>query len=293
MKLPARETGIFTPSPTARKRFAFRFGLPLAWERWGRRPSSNTTADVTRDASVFIYTGINGLDLTLGQAEKVPVTLLSAFGRELDHATTNDCFNCHATAAVQDGKVQPDKLLPGITCEDCHGAGEKHVRLMRARSEERKLAQGRDSVSVSTATEIFNPGRFDTEGITQFCGSCHRSWIQVQMMAIRGIENVRFQPYRIFKSKCYDSKDRRISCLACHDSHDELAADPSFYDARCTACHRVKETAARPEQQEKACPKSANNCTTCHMPKTELPGAHHQFADHWIRIVRPGEKYPD
>jgi hypothetical protein len=29
------------------------------------------------------------------------------------------------------------------------------------------------------------------------------------------------------------------------------------------------------------------------MPKTELPGAHRQFTDHEIRIVRAGEPYPE
>jgi hypothetical protein len=29
------------------------------------------------------------------------------------------------------------------------------------------------------------------------------------------------------------------------------------------------------------------------MPKIELPGAHRQFTDHQIRIVRAGERYPE
>jgi formate-dependent nitrite reductase cytochrome c552 subunit len=33
-------------------------------------------------------------------------------------------------------------------------------------------------------------------------------------------------------------------------------------------------------------------CVTCHMPKLELPGAHHKFSDHRIRVVRPGKSYP-
>jgi hypothetical protein len=28
------------------------------------------------------------------------------------------------------------------------------------------------------------------------------------------------------------------------------------------------------------------------MPKLELPGAHHKFSDHRIRILKPGESYP-
>jgi hypothetical protein len=28
------------------------------------------------------------------------------------------------------------------------------------------------------------------------------------------------------------------------------------------------------------------------MPKVEIPGSHFKFTDHYIRIVRSGEKYP-
>jgi hypothetical protein len=29
------------------------------------------------------------------------------------------------------------------------------------------------------------------------------------------------------------------------------------------------------------------------MPKYEIPGSHHLFSDHQIRIVRPNETYPN
>jgi hypothetical protein len=32
---------------------------------------------------------------------------------------------------------------------------------------------------------------------------------------------------------------------------------------------------------------------SCHMPKVDVPEMHYAFTDHWIRIVRPGETYPD
>jgi formate-dependent nitrite reductase cytochrome c552 subunit len=35
------------------------------------------------------------------------------------------------------------------------------------------------------------------------------------------------------------------------------------------------------------------NCVECHMPKVDLPGAHHKFTDHQIRIARAGEPYPN
>ncbi len=189
----------------------------------------------------------------------------------------NDCFSCHSTAAVGQGQLQLDKMTPGITCEGCHGAGEKHVLAMKARGEGRNRGE---AAPESSDRQIFNPGRFDTEGLTQFCGACHRSWIQVQMLGIRGVENVRFQPYRIFKSKCYDHRDKRIGCTACHNPHEELVTDAAYYDAA-------------PSRKAPGCPKARQDCASCHMPKIELPGAHYKFTDHRIRIARPGDPYPN
>jgi hypothetical protein len=41
----------------------------------------------------------------------------------------------------------------------------------------------------------------------------------------------------------------------------------------------------------KSCPVENERCVSCHMSKVELPGAHFQFTDHRIRIVRPGDSY--
>ncbi|MCI0390597.1 MAG: hypothetical protein MOB07_17770 [Acidobacteria bacterium] len=240
------------------------------------------------EGRVSFYGRFNGLDLTMGASPAVPVSLEGALGRVLDSALINDCFSCHSTAAVSQGQLQLDKMTPGVTCEGCHGQGEKHVLTMKARGEARRRGV---SVPELTDRQIFNPGHFDTEGISQFCGACHRSWIQVQMMGIRGVENVRFQPYRIFNSKCYDHQDKRISCTACHNPHEELVTDAAYYDARCIACHQPAQKPS--ERKAPRCPKARQNCASCHMPKTELPGAHHKFTDHQIRIARPGEHYPN
>jgi hypothetical protein len=118
-------------------------------------------------------------------------------------------------------------------------------------------------------------------------------------MGIRGVPNVRFQPYRLTNSKCYDSDDKRISCLACHDPHEPRKRDAAFYDSKCTACHSTatKVTPAAFKESDKRsappCPVSKANCVTCHMPKVEIPGSHFHFSDHQIRIARPGAPYPN
>jgi Cytochrome c554 and c-prime len=260
------------------------------------------------EGRVSFYGRINGLDLTMGAPLTVPVSLEGALGRVLNSEPINDCFSCHSTAAVGQGQLQLDKMTPGITCEGCHGAGEKHVLAMKARGEARNRGE---AAPESSDRQIFNPGRFDTEGLTQFCGACHRSWIQVQMLGIRGVENVRFQPYRIFKSKCYDHQDKRIGCTACHNPHEELVTDAAYYDARCMACHQSTKGAAQAAPQRAAqksaasarpaasarkapgCPKARQDCASCHMPRIELPGAHYKFTDHRIRVARPGDPYPN
>jgi hypothetical protein len=47
-----------------------------------------------------------------------------------------------------------------------------------------------------------------------------------------------------------------------------------------------------PEQKASPPVLATKGCTSWQMAKLELPGAHHNFADHHIRIVRPGEKSP-
>jgi hypothetical protein len=110
------------------------------------------------------------------------------------------------------------------------------------------------------------------------------------MKGPRGILNVRFQPYRLANSKCYSPEDDRIRCTACHDPHRDLETQASAYDVKCAACHAPGSAAG---SAAKICKVGTKDCTTCHMPRLELPGAHKLFTDHMIRIVKPNEKYPD
>jgi hypothetical protein len=243
------------------------------------------------ESRVSFYDEIRGLDFTLGSRDIAPASLDEALGRKMSRNDTRDCFGCHATGAVSGSQLQLEKLVPGIRCEACHGSGERHAAAMRSGIMEEK--------------HIFNPGTLAGDTLSQeFCGSCHRSVDEVFAMPQRGeINNLRFQPYRIFNSKCYQD-DRRISCISCHDPHEESKSNPAFYDSKCLSCHlsnrksgrnradRVKTASEAPEGNVRACTVEVRNCVTCHMPKIEVPGSHFKFSDHWIRIVRPNEPIP-
>ena len=232
------------------------------------------------ESLVSFYNEAKGLDFTIGAPRGVPASLTDAVGRLLTPNEVSSCFSCHATgAAVTGAQLRLDKFAHGVRCEACHGPGGKHIAGVKAG----------DLPSKS----IYNPGLLGGDELTQhFCAACHRGAEEFSLLKSMEINNVRFQPYRIFNSKCY-SDDRNISCTACHNPHEPLREDPAYYDKRCLECHTLRNKTAKASGDGTSCPVADKNCTSCHMPKIEIPAGHFKFTDHYIRIVRPGEKYPN
>lgn len=230
------------------------------------------------ESLVSFYDEIKGLDFTIGAPRSEPKSLLDAVGRALPPNEVSNCFSCHATGALIGGQLKLDSFTHGIRCENCHGPGGKHVEAVKA--------------GEPGATGIYNPKLLSGDELSQqFCASCHRGADEFALLQSLEINNVRFQPYRIFHSKCY-SDDRNISCTACHNPHEPLREDPAYYDKRCLQCHTLKSKPAKAGEGS-SCPVAEKDCTSCHMPKIEIKAAHFKFTDHNIRIVRPGEKYPN
>ncbi len=230
------------------------------------------------ESRVSYYTAIQGLDITIG-AQDVPARNLDeAAGRLTARTEAGQCFSCHATDAVEKRELTLTSMIEGIQCERCHGESGDHLRAVKtgdaAHAGMRKL------------------GALSTEDLSDFCGECHRTWSQIASTGPRGIGNVRFQPYRLQSSKCYDAEDRRIRCTACHDPHSDIRTEPAAYDANCKACHS-RGASPPTKASSRICHVSTKDCTSCHMPKLELPGSHKKFSDHEIRIARANEKYPD
>src|SRR5581483_11481569 len=122
-----------------------------------------------------------------------------------------------------------DAMQPGIQCEDCHGPVARHVEAVRS-GDVRAAAMPKLSA-------------LSSEEMSDKCGGCHRTWAQIAQSGPFGVLNVRFQPYRLTSSKCYDSADKRIACTACHDPHTHAAQNAAFYDSKCRACHSAAKSA--------------------------------------------------
>jgi hypothetical protein len=221
------------------------------------------------ESRVSYYHTLENLDVTMGHIKDVPRSLEEALGRRIGVAERTECFACHATGEIQAREIHLETLTPGVQCENCHGPAAAHVASMKSANP-----------PVVVPAKL---SRLTTEEMSDFCGRCHRTWAKIATDGPHNIRNLRFQPYRLVISKCYDAADPRIRCAACHDPHRDVETRAEAYDKKCLACHSAT----------KVCTVAKKNCVTCHMPKIDFPGAHHTFTDHNIRIVRSGEKYPE
>ena len=225
------------------------------------------------ESQVSYYAEAQGLGITVGHSRQPPRHLEEAMGYPVDETSLRQCLNCHATSAVWEGRLALDQMSPGVGCERCHGPGAAHIAAVRA-GNFRNL-------------RIINPGRFSARKVTGLCASCHRTGQDVLQLSVRGAGTVRFQGYRLERSRCYNPNDPRITCTACHDPHRPLERIATRYDARCLACHEGRSKHAR------TCPIGTHDCVSCHMPKVRVPEADATFRDHWIRIAKPDKPYPD
>lgn len=245
---------------------------------------------------------------TPGRLLGPPDSLEMALGHPLPAPEARGCFECHATAlsgseaesGSGSGPPDPRRLTPGITCEGCHGPGADHVALQKS--------------GLDGGAAVFDPGRLGPHEMVDFCGACHHTYWDVALSAATGIATVRSPGYRLVKSRCWGDGDPRLTCLACHDPHRELERDPAAYDGACRACHggagphgaaEGEPTVAEPAEGAGAgtgeaagavprpCPVGTARCVGCHMAKLELPEVHVQSTDHWIRVVRPEEGFPE
>jgi hypothetical protein len=258
-----------TQSRSAPLSWAFgagKVGQSFLFERDGR----------IHEARVSYYDTVRALDFTPNRALTTPRDLDEAMSRPVGEAETRRCFACHTTASTTAaGGVDLAGLIPGLTCEACHGPGREHVTAIRAS----RLKEGRAA--------IVNPKRLNAVEAVDFCGSCHATFWDVKLANESGVAALRSQPHRLQSSRCWSqSGDARLTCVACHDPHQPLVRAAASYDQKCLSCHVAIGTTPTTSHPGRACKVGRAKCSSCHMPKYEVPDMHFEFTDHLIRVVR-------
>ncbi len=191
---------------------------------------------------------------------------------------SRQCILCHAVA-VPAKSLNLDERFLGVGCESCHGPGSAHVAAMRAGKPD---ASGMKNIMSQTAT-----------GINNLCGTCHGTEKEVKARHLESFSN-RFQTYGLMKSECFKQSKDTLSCVTCHNPHQDAGTGHKPYEAVCLSCHASPVSTRRPAPLKdvaiKPCPVNPKeNCVSCHMPSrhaianSKIPT---QMADHFIRVIR-------
>ena len=217
----------------------------------GETPLVRTGED-TLESRVSYFPQLHQYGITVGQDAGVSPNAQAALGRKQKPHDLESCLACHSTALTPD--LQP--LILGVQCERCHPGAEEHAR--------------------GTGKPPLNPGKLTAPDQVRFCGACHRVKPPVDDAQL---ENLRFQPLRLMKSRCFESG--KLACTTCHPAHsDARRNDPDFYNEKCHACHDAQSF--HTDQRK------TGDCIGCHMPYVQLHPAL-KFTDHFIRTVKPGD----
>lgn len=213
----------------------------------GQTPLVRTGTGVL-ESRVSYFTRLQQYGVTIGQEPGASTNPQAALGLHQNQTSLKSCLSCHATVITRD----LDPVLPGIQCVRSHPGANEHASDPRERP--------------------FDPGKLNVGAQVRFCGNCHRV---VSPGQETDPDNVRFQPLRLMKSRCFESGN--IGCLTCHAAHQDVRRnDPGYYNGKCLSCHTTNPAHVDARQK--------GNCIECHMPRAQLHPAL-VFTDHYIRIA--------
>ena len=233
---------------------------------------------------------------TPGQ-EKFP---LDYAGRIYEPNFSRQCFGCHVVT-LPPNTLTPERRFMGVGCEACHGPARAHVAAMEAGSSGTTLKD----------LHIERIGTWGAQRTNDMCGKCHGTAASVGSSNPNLLLTPRFQPYALMLSRCFRESRNVLSCVTCHDAHQNTSHDTKAYEAACLNCHA---DSSRKDQEKKnlasnsladmphpksitassqgrTCPVNPHfGCIGCHMPAGKvMPGSMvgSVAPDHYIRVYRP------
>jgi Tfp pilus assembly protein PilF len=206
------------------------------------------------------------------------------------------CLGCHASQlqpiqGTQNRFAETPFLEAGVSCARCHGQGAGHV----------SRKQNGDSMGLP---DIVNPAKLDPARRDSVCSNCHLSgearivkagrstfkpgdllsdYVLSFVWSDRQTNNLTVTSHveKLSQSVCQQSSGTQLWCGSCHSPHVVIPASERarHYRQKCLACHNEGSCTDKKEARVQA----ADNCITCHMPKSPTVDVGHTvFTNHSI-----------
>ena len=210
---------------------------------------------------------------------------------------TSRCLECHSTYAQkisapnqEPEAFDPGNMIYGVDCERCHGPGAKHVAFQSQHPTDTR------------AKFIINPAAFTRQQSLDLCMLCHGGRLQktrpsfsfmagdtlANYFALSNIPpppgeiDVHGNQYGLLSaSKCF--RQSQMTCLSCHNTHDNERGKLTVFSQRCITCHSNGHSPVCKLTATRGAAALAANCIDCHMPLQ---------ASHSITELLPGNNKP-
>lgn len=201
----------------------------------------------------------------------------------LNRPITSRCLECHATFAgkISVENIEPEdfdknRMILGVDCEKCHGPAARHVEFQAQNPKETK------------GEYIINPARFTRQQILDLCGLCHGGRLQKTRPSFEFTAGDKLSDYfsmsaahqdattldvhgnqygLMAASKCFLSS-KTLTCVTCHNSHENEKGKVALFSSRCISCHNDKHADGVECKLAGSLGSAINDkCTNCHMPQ--------------------------
>lgn len=190
---------------------------------------------------------------------------------------TSRCLECHSTYVekISIGDHEPEafdknNLILGVTCERCHGPGEKHVKFQE------------NNPGTEETRYIVNPAKLSRSLSLSLCGLCHSGRQQKSRPSFSFIAGDTLSKYfhidsvlqnaanidvhgnqlgMLANSKCF--KMSQMTCMSCHDTHKNETGEKTVFIQKCMNCHKEQHKSIDGITRQYI----QSNCIDCHMPE--------------------------
>ena len=223
------------------------------------------------------------------------------------------CIECHTTAFEKRYDAATDTFAsrwtePNVSCQSCHGPGERHVQWARSKSEG-KAAPTPPGERYGLSVDFAAAG---SHGQVDVCAACHSRRSNLETLPLPGPPRLDHYLPELLRAGLYhpdgqqldevyvDGSFRQskmyqkgVSCSNCHNVH--TGKTRLVGNALCTQCHQATAPPAfasaagnfdTPAHHFHKADSAGAQCVACHMPAKSYMQIQSR-PDHSLRVPRP------